>query len=65
MKAIAFIERRDQPDVVQRILRHCGLWDRPASRAPPAPEEPEQLVLELQYVDIDEHLINTPAKARC
>lgn len=33
MKIIAFIERRDQPDVVEKILRHCGSWDRPASRA--------------------------------
>lgn len=56
MKIVAFIERRDQPDVVERILKHCGLWDRPASRAPPA-EEPEQLTLELQYVDTDEFLM--------
>ena len=56
MKILAFIERRDQPDVVEKILRHCGLWDRPASRAPPAAEEPEQVVLELQYVGIDEYL---------
>jgi hypothetical protein len=34
MKAIAFIECRDQPDVVGRIFPHCGFWDRPASRAP-------------------------------
>jgi len=69
IKIIAFIERRDQPDVVEKILKHCGLppsrarhsarlrrddgWDRPASRAPPSPGEPEQLVLELEYVDTD------------
>ena len=47
----------DQPDVVERILRHCGLWDRPASRAPPAPQEPEQLPLELEYVDTDQFLM--------
>ena len=57
MKVIAFIEKRDQPDVVERILRHCGLWDRPASRAPPERNEPEQLDLELQYVDTDEFLM--------
>jgi|APSaa5957512622_1039677.scaffolds.fasta_scaffold170240_1 hypothetical protein len=33
------------------------LWDRPASRAPPAPDEPEQLDLELQYVDTNEFLM--------
>ena len=53
MRIVAFIERRDQPDVVERILKHCGLWDRPASRAPPAAAEAEQLVLELEYVDTD------------
>jgi len=57
MKIIAFIERRDQPDVVEKIFRHCGLWERPASRAPPATEQPEQLDLELQYVDTDEFLM--------
>ena len=35
-RTIAFFEKRDQPDVVERVLRHCGLWDRPASRAPAA-----------------------------
>ncbi|MBT3381825.1 MAG: hypothetical protein HN742_39655 [Lentisphaerae bacterium] len=56
MEIIAVIERRDQPDVVERILRHRGLWDRPTSRAPPAPG-PTQLDLELQYVDTDEFLM--------
>ena len=57
MKIVAFIERRDQPDIVERILKHCGLWDRPASRAPPERDEPEQLDLELQYIDTDEFLM--------
>ena len=57
MKIIAFIERRDQPDVVEKILRPCGLRDRPASRAPPPRQEPEQLDLELEYVDTDEFLM--------
>jgi len=35
MKIIAFIERKDQPQVVERILKHCGLWNPPGSRAPP------------------------------
>ena len=42
---------------LQQILRHCGLWDRPASRAPPVRDEPEQLALELEYVDTDEFLM--------
>ena len=28
MKVISFIERRQQ-DVIERILRHCGLWEGP------------------------------------
>ena len=28
MKIISFIERRQQ-DVIERILRHCGLWEGP------------------------------------
>lgn len=39
------------------FLRHCGLWDRPASRAPPPRDEHEQLVLEFEYVDTDEFLM--------
>ncbi|MDG1809082.1 MAG: hypothetical protein P8I27_14410, partial [Pirellulaceae bacterium] len=40
MKIISFIERR-QSDVIQRILRHCGLWQgfirtHASPRAPPA-----------------------------
>ena len=57
MKIISLIERRDQPGVVERILKHCGLWDRPASRAPTPRQEPEQLLLELQYVVTDEFFI--------
>ena len=35
MKVIAMIDADRQPDVVQKILRHCGLWkDRP-KRGPP------------------------------
>jgi hypothetical protein len=64
MKVVAFIEP-PQGDVIERILRHCGLWHPAAPRAPPADEdsvhdpgdvsdsqttdEPR----ELTYVDID------------
>ena len=33
MRVICFIERR-QTDVIERILRHCELWD-PPTRGPP------------------------------
>ena len=44
MKIISFIERR-QKDVIQRILRHCGLWQGfirtyASPRAPPATKSP-------------------------
>ena len=55
MRVVAVIEKRDQPEVVERILRHCGLWSRPAPRAPPAPAE--QRDLDLEYVDTDEFLM--------
>jgi hypothetical protein len=59
MKVVAFIEP-PQGDVIEKILRHCGLWCSSAPRAPPAEdgslrgtddasEEPR----ELTYVDID------------
>ena len=56
MKIISFIER-SQRDVVERILRHCGLWEGPLrtlanARAPPDaaerdPNEPRELQLVL------------------
>jgi len=36
MKIIAVIEAR-QTDVIEKILRHCGVWDSRPTRAPPAP----------------------------
>jgi hypothetical protein len=35
LKIIAFIERH-QTEVIEKILRHCGLWDQPSARAPPS-----------------------------
>jgi len=37
MRIIAFIER-DQGDVIEKILRHCGLWEESPARASPAQE---------------------------
>ena len=34
MKVVAFIDP-PQGEVIERILRHCGLWRRPAPRPPP------------------------------
>jgi hypothetical protein len=35
MKIIAFIEG-DQTEVIEKILRHCGLWEQAPARAPPS-----------------------------
>lgn len=43
MKAMSFIEP-PQTDVIEAILKHCGLWE---SRSPRAPPEVHELVLEL------------------
>jgi len=39
MKVIAFIESSRQPEVVEGILRHCGLWRELPGPAWPAPRE--------------------------
>ena len=55
MKVVAFIEP-PQGDVIEKILRHCGLWDV----AGPPPRPPDNASVhdgdeprELTYVDID------------
>ncbi len=50
MRIIAFIEKRDQYDVIEGILKHCGLWRVPTSRAPPG------FTLEPEYIPMDEFL---------
>ena len=37
MKIIRFIERR-QSEVIEKILRHCGMWKEESARRPPMPE---------------------------
>jgi len=39
MKIIAFIERH-QTEVIEKILRHAGLWDEASARAPPSAKVP-------------------------
>jgi hypothetical protein len=44
MKIVSFIERSQQ-EVIERILRHCGLWEGPlrtlaTARAPPLARTP-------------------------
>jgi hypothetical protein len=70
MKVIAFIDP-PQGDVIEKILRHCGLWQSSAPRAPPDADglvqdldccsshsqigSPDQ-AQELTYVDMDTFL---------
>ena len=58
MLFIAFLERRDQAAVIQRILTHCGRWEDPVARAAPgpAPPPPIPVILELEYVNEDDFL---------
>ena len=54
MKVVAFIDP-PQEEVIQKILKHCGLWEGPPERAPPEldgfTEDPDEVV-EIEYVDI-------------
>ena len=52
MKVVAFIDP-PQNGVIEKILRHCGLWQASAPRAPP---DVDGLVRELEYADIDTFL---------
>mgnify|MGYP001080056198 CR=1 FL=1 len=51
MQIVSFIEAPDQSHVIERILRHCNMWNPPC-RASPEQLELEQL--ELVYVPIDD-----------
>ncbi len=46
MRIIAFLE---EPQVVEKILRHLRLWDQPEPRPPPVPQL-SPLVVEFEYV---------------
>ena len=62
MKVISFIEP-PQEDVIEKILKHCGLWEEPV-RGPPAkdPTAKRDAVAqalaesELTFVPLDEFL---------
>ena len=55
MKVVSFIDP-PQEEIIEKILKHCGLWQEPSERAPPGIdgfiEDPDEVV-ELEYVDID------------
>jgi hypothetical protein len=41
MRVISFIERH-QTEVIEKTLRHCGLWEDEPARGPP--EDPQEAV---------------------
>ena len=53
MKVISFIENTRQPEVVGKILRHCGLWKESGARAPPTalPAAAAELVYDYAFFD--------------
>jgi hypothetical protein len=64
MKIVALIDHDRQPDVVEKILRHCGLWKtappRPAvrdrcgaPRPPPPPTQPREPQVLERVLDFD------------
>ena len=64
MKIVSFIEP-SQPDVIERILRHGGLWAA-SSRAPPRNDRgpgPQQGLRELRYVSDLEFVDAAPAES--
>ncbi|MCE9553201.1 MAG: transposase [Planctomycetes bacterium] len=65
MKVISFIEAR-QAEVLEKILRHCGLWADPPPRAPPPcspglltgaadPDSRRTIEPDLDFEDFEEH----------
>lgn len=58
MKVVAFIEP-PQADVIEEILKHCGLWQASTPRAPP---DVDGLVLELDAAYSDSS-IDSPDQA--
>jgi hypothetical protein len=52
----SFHQEKDQADVIEKILRCCGLWREEVPKAPPP--QPAEIPFERTYVPIDEFLAN-------
>ena len=59
MRVISFIESSHQADVVEKILKHCGLWRDQPQRAPPADSslsaEPSPRQVTYDYAFFQQH----------
>jgi hypothetical protein len=55
MRIIALLDHVRQPEVVEKILRHCGLWREPTQRGPPvvsaAQSQPRGLTYDFGFFD--------------
>ncbi len=60
MKFISFIEKKDQAEIIEKILKHCNLWIEPKARVSPGIVDNEDVdfILEPEYIPIDEFLAN-------
>ena len=52
MKIISFIER-NQSDVIEKILRHCGQWKETPPRASPVTSTPLEQPPDVHTLDYD------------
>ncbi len=61
MKIVSFINPT-QRDVIEKILRHCGLWPQPVRAPPRAPEVYAEPLRQLSYVSDLESVDAAPAE---
>lgn len=60
MRFVAFIEKRDQADVIEKILKHCDLWREPKRSTSPGivPDGDVPFALDPEYIPFDEFIAN-------
>jgi len=54
MRVVALIDGSRQPEVVEKILRHCELWREPKPRSPPqnsSEPQPRELAYDTGFFD--------------
>ncbi len=57
MRIISFLGKKDQADVIEKILKHCKLWVEPVVERAPT-EKPVTVPFEAVHVPIDEFRAN-------
>jgi len=51
--AVSFIEKH-QADIIEKILKHCGLWQERRNRGPPSIVLDDDPYCELEYVNCEQ-----------